>query len=61
MELEVALPLAEIRLNSLNRQYAFRIAKLAATHPVNLWYSTHASDRPANLKPIQLDLIKSSI
>ena len=61
MELEAALPPTDIRLNSQIRQYAFRLAKLSALHPINLWYSTRAKDLPTNHKPIQLDRIKDSI
>jgi ribonuclease HI len=53
MEIEAALPPIEVRLNSSNRQYAFRAIKLASNHPINI-PTTQASQT-------QLGRIRNSI
>ena len=61
MEIDASLPPTEIRLNSLVRQYAFRLAKLASDHPVNLWTNTNLRIPSDPRKLIQLERIKGSI
>ena len=46
MEVEAALPPAEIRLNSNTRQYAFRLLKLAKNHLVNIALIKNIDIRP---------------
>jgi ribonuclease HI len=61
MEIDAALPPIEVRLNNSIRQYAFRLAKLAPSHPVNLWAETNLSIPLSLQKPIQLEKIRGSI
>ena len=61
IEIDALLPLIEVRLNSSVRQYAFRLAKLAPSHPVNLWTNTNLRIPSDPRKLIQLERIKGSI
>jgi ribonuclease HI len=71
MEIEASLPPIEVRLNSEVRQYAFRLAKLSANHPVNLLKATTSDqdnpnspnrlDWPKRPKPSTIQRIRQSI
>jgi ribonuclease HI len=63
MEIDSAIPPIVFRLTSTIRQYAFRLAKLAPSHPVNLWATTKLSliPRTRQARLIQLEQISRSI
>ena len=71
MEIEASLPPIEVRLNLEVRQYAFRLAKLSANHPVNLLKATTSDqdnpnspnrlDWPKRPKPSTIQRIRQSI
>ena len=63
MEIDSAIPPIVVRLTSTIRQYAFRLAKLAPSHPVNLWATTKLSPTPRTRQArlIQLEQISRSI
>ncbi|MFL5833327.1 MAG: RNA-directed DNA polymerase [Solirubrobacterales bacterium] len=52
MEIEASIPPIEVRLNSSIRQYAYRLAKLAPSHPINLWADTKLNIPSRPRKPI---------
>lgn len=63
MEIEAAIPPAEVRLNSNLRMYAFRLAKLAPSHPVNK--ATRLLTEPTETRrrstPVQLEKIHAIV
>lgn len=61
MEIDACLPPTDIRLNTSIRQYAFRLAKLAPSHPVNQWAQMNLNRASNALRLIQLERIKDSI
>jgi hypothetical protein len=61
MEIDSAIPLVATRLNSTIRQYAFRLAKLSPSHPVNRWARNKLSTLVTPTRPIQLDEINRLI
>jgi ribonuclease HI len=61
MEIDSAIPPVTTRLNTSIRQYAFRLAKLAPSHPVNLWARDKLSTSRSQNRPIQLEKILKSI
>jgi hypothetical protein len=62
MEVEAGLPPPGIRLSNSVRQYAFRVLKLAPTHPVNQELTRLIQETPLHpTRPTQLERIKNSI